>query len=91
MKGLEFAQKYNQEHWQEHFAQLAEARKAAVQACSRKVCCVDLNLIFNSLSEAERWSQTTENPNGRVCMHQHISKVCNGKRKTAGGYQWKYI
>ena len=25
------------------------------------------------------------------CYHQNIWKVCNGKRKTAGGYGWSYV
>lgn len=25
------------------------------------------------------------------CRHQYISLVCNGKRKTTGGYSWEYI
>lgn len=72
-------------------AQLARARINGVKACSKKVCCVDLDLIFDSLSDAEKWSQTEQNPNGKRCSHQHISKVCRGKRKTAGGYKWKYV
>ena len=32
--------------------------------------------------EAERQTQIN---------HRHISEVCNGQRKTAGGYTWKYI
>ena len=37
--------------------------------------------IFNSVSEAER-----KNPTGK-----HIGQVCLGKRKTAGGFIWKYV
>lgn len=48
----------------------------------RKVLCVETNEIFSSLSEAERQTKIS---------HENISKVCRGKRKTAGGYHWKYI
>lgn len=48
----------------------------------KKILCVETNEIFSSLSEAER--QT------KIC-HENISKVCRGKRKTAGGYHWKYV
>jgi len=41
----------------------------------------ELIAVFKSISDAER-----QVPTGR-----HISEVCNGKRKTAGGYKWKFI
>lgn len=37
--------------------------------------------IYNSITEAEKI-----HPTGK-----HISEVCSGKRKSAGGYKWKYI
>ena len=37
--------------------------------------------IYPSVSEAERQNN----------CHSHIKDVCNGKRKTAGGYKWKFI
>lgn len=39
--------------------------------------------VYESVSAAER-----ENPKAN---RQHISKVCKGKRKTAGGYKWQYL
>lgn len=48
----------------------------------KKVLCVETNEIFSSLSEAERQTNIS---------HENISKVCRGKRKTAGGYHWKYV
>lgn len=91
LNGLKYAQQYNSEHREEHLNNLAKARQKAIKSCSRKVCCIELDIIFDSLSEAENWSQTSQNPNGKRCQHQHISKVCRGQRKTAGGYHWKYI
>lgn len=91
LNGLKYAQQHNKEHREEHLKQLEKVREKARLSRSQKVCCIELNLIFNSLSEAETWSQTKENPNGKHCHHQHISKVCRGQRKTAGGYHWKYI
>lgn len=38
---------------------------------------------FNSISEAEIFL-------GKSNTAQHIGKVCNGIRKTAYGYKWKY-
>lgn len=49
---------------------------------SRKVLRVNDNVIFNSLTEGALASNTTESL---------ISQVCRGKRKTTGGYIWKYI
>ena len=37
--------------------------------------------IYPSISEAERQNN----------CHMHIRSVCNGKRKTAGGYKWEFI
>ena len=36
---------------------------------------------FNSIREAERKTNI---------QHSSISKVCKGKKKSAGGYKWKY-
>lgn len=38
--------------------------------------------IYKSTMDAER--QT-------LCHHSHVSNCCKGKRKTCGGYIWKYI
>lgn len=38
--------------------------------------------IYPSVTEAER-----QNPK----CHSHIKDVCHGKRKTTGGYKWKFI
>jgi hypothetical protein len=50
----------------------------------KPVCQYNLNGVFiksfNSLSEAQKAIGTT-----------HISDVCRGKRKTAGGYIWRYV
>jgi hypothetical protein len=50
--------------------------------CSKKVYCVELNQTFGALHEAER---KTGVHNGKISM------CCNGKRKTAGGYHWKFV
>lgn len=91
LNALQYAQQHNKEHRGEHLERLANIRPLALAARRRKVRCVDLDLIFESLSAAEAWSKSTENPNKKPASHQHISKVCNGQRKTAGGYHWQYI
>lgn len=47
---------------------------------SKKVICVETQLIYPSTMEAERQTKIT-----------HIRDVCNQKAKLAGGYHWKYI
>lgn len=37
--------------------------------------------VYPSISEAERQNKTT---------NHHVGAVCSGKRKTAGGYKWKF-
>lgn len=56
------------------------------QFLRRKVAKIDIKTnevlaVYASVSEAER-------KNG---ISRHIGAVCNGKRKTAGGYKWMYI
>lgn len=61
-----------------------ESGERVVQTMSKKVCQLDLNdniiKIFNSLQEAQR--------NLKI---SHIWDVIIGKRKTAGGFKWKYL
>lgn len=47
----------------------------------KKVFCVELNKIFNSLLEASK--NTGAN-------YSKISEVCNGNRKSTGGYHWQF-
>ena len=48
----------------------------------KKIYCIELNKIYNSIKEASE----DLNIDG-----SSISKVCKGKRKTAGDYHWRYI
>ena len=49
---------------------------------SKKILCVETGVVFNSVKEALAFI-------GRK-VGSSISNVCNGKRKTTGGYHWKY-
>lgn len=49
---------------------------------AKAVLCVELDIVFESVSEAERITGV-HNPN--------IVKVCKGHRHTAGGYHWRYV
>ncbi len=48
----------------------------------KMVKCVETNVIYNSTQEAERQTRIAQGS---------ISRVCNGKRKTAGGFHWEYV
>lgn len=47
---------------------------------SKKVKCIETNSVYGGIAEAERKTGIT-----------HISMVCRGVRKTAGGYHWQYV
>ena len=62
---------------------LSEEHKQKLSAAlSKKILCVEMNVIYPSVSEASRQTGISQ-PN--------ISSVCIGRTKTAGGYHWKYI
>ena len=48
---------------------------------SKRIRCVETGISYKSLSDASR---KTKIPIA------NIHKVCNGQRKTAGGYHWRY-
>lgn len=47
----------------------------------KKVICVETNIVYESIHEAERKTK---------CGNASIVAVCKGKRKTCGGYHWRY-
>ena len=49
---------------------------------NREVVCVETGEVFSSIRQASR--ATGADPSA-------IAKCCNGKRKTANGYQWQYV
>ena len=51
------------------------------QRLSKKVYCVELDKVFNSLTEAAK--ETNTNVSG-------ISNCLKGRYKTSGGYHWGY-
>lgn len=50
--------------------------------CSQPVLCVETQEVFSSMLEAM---------NKYPSAGTHISQVCSGKRKSAGGFHWKYL
>ena len=58
-----------------------ESVKKQIAAISNKVICVETSIVYNSAKEAGKLNNIDPS-----C----ISKVCRGKRKTAGGFHWSY-
>lgn len=50
---------------------------------AKKVKCIELNIVFESVSAAEKYLNYRSGKS-------HICEVCNGKGKTALGYHWEY-
>lgn len=61
---------------------LSESHKGLPSNRKKKVLCIELNKTFDSLEDARKHLGLKSN--------SHISQCCKGKRKTAGGYHWKY-
>lgn len=74
---FELARKHNSESKKnsEKLIALANARK-------KKVRCIELDIVFDSITEAGE--KTGVN-------FRNISSVCKGRRKTCGGYHWEYV
>ena len=52
------------------------------KAQNKKIICIETEKIYNSITEAAN----------ELHLHQsHISDCCLGKRKTCGGFHWKYV
>ncbi len=56
-------------------------KKKIGKSNSKKILNITENKVFNSFTDASIYYNISR-PN--------ISSACNGKRKTAGGYEWKY-
>ena len=53
----------------------------SIEKNSKKVICIETNVIYNSILEASKQTGINNSVIGRVCM---------GKNNIAGGYHWKY-
>ena len=56
-----------------------EAKRRMSEAKFKKVLCVETSEVFESMMDAHRRTGIS-----------NISQVCLGKRKTAGGFHWKF-
>ena len=65
-----------------------ESKKKISKACkgkgAKKVKCIELNLIFNSIVEAKEYL-------GKPRNNPSINHCCRGRYKTAHGYHWEYV
>lgn len=71
-----------QKRFKEHYKESKKSRteQRPLYRAIRKYG-IELIAIYSSVQEAEQAV-----PTGR-----HIGQVCTGKRKTAGGYIWRYV
>lgn len=75
----------------EHKKKISEYRKGKTiteenktklkEATQKKVICLETNVVYESITMASKQTGTNAS---------HIGSVCNGKRKTCGGYRWCY-
>lgn len=71
--------KYNN-NYGTHNLKLSLSLKGKAGRPGKAVHCIDLDIIYESASEAERQTGI-----------QHISEVCSGKRESAGGMWWEWV
>lgn len=69
-------------HTEETKQKISQSKKGTVSKFRKKVLCVETNIIYDSITEASLKTGASTSK---------ISSCCNGKRKTTGGYHWKYI
>lgn len=58
-----------------------KAVEKQIATISNKVICIETSIVYSSIKEAGELNNIDPS-----C----ISKVCRGKRKTAGGFHWRY-
>lgn len=64
-----------------HKKALSQARTGQPNIKKRKpVVCIETGVVYSGVNEAKAKTHI-----------EHISRVCNGKLKTAGGYHWRFI
>lgn len=57
----------------------------------RKILCIETNIRFDSITKASEWLVNNSNIKNIRSGISGIYSVASGKRKTFGGYKWKYI
>jgi len=59
-----------------------EHKRKIGKANSKRVLCVEIDEVFESISDAHRKTGINQG---------NISMACNGKYNKAGGYHWRYV
>ena len=60
--------------------------RISLRGSPKAVICVETGEVFESISNAE----VTLRDRGIKVSGSHITSVCKGRRKIAGGYSWQY-
>lgn len=58
-----------------------EAKRKSSEAHKKAVICIETGILYSSATEAEE---------SIGVVRENIGRAANGRRKTAGGYHWKY-
>lgn len=66
----------------EHKSKIKYTAQNKEYSTSKKVLCIETNIVFKSIKEAERITGVNS---------VNIPKCCKGIRHTAGGYHWKFV
>ena len=72
---------YGKKHTEESKQKMSETKKGKNNPRATKVYCVELDMVFNTITEASKFVG---------CDQTNISNVLIGRQKTAGGYHWIY-
>lgn len=72
---------YGKKHTEESKQKMSETKKGKNNPRATKVYCVELDMVFNTITEASKFVG---------CDQSNISNVLIGRQKTAGGYHWIY-
>ena len=62
-------------------ANFGSRNKRVGEKLSKKICCIETNRIFNSITQAAKELGLKKG---------NISAVCRGIQKTCGGFHWRY-
>lgn len=70
---------------EEHIRKLSEAKKGKHNySTAKKICCVELNLVFDSIADANEYL-------GKDRRSGNIGMCVQGRTKTAWNYHWCYV
>ena len=64
-----------------HASVKTEFKKGEIHYPPKKVICVETNTIYDSIADASN----------ALSLGHHIGECCIGKRKTCGGFHWRFV